>query len=95
MDYPFISKNNQPIVPGNNIYYHSRRYGEVFGEVVKCVLKRHYSWTTDPVTGKYKRVASAPSARITVSVQAKPGTKVSYAHDYTATLSPKSVMLVI
>lgn len=94
MDYPFISKNNQPIVPGNNIYYHSRRYGEVFGEVVKCALKIRDKWGTDPSTGRYRRIGGEVVARVTVNVQAKPDPRV-YAHSYTAALSPRSVTLVI
>lgn len=95
MDYPFISKNNQPIVPGNNIYYHSRHHGEVFGEVVKCMLKRKYKWDTDPTTGRYRRIASEVVARVTVRVQPKPGPRAPHPYTYTTVVSPKSVMLVI
>lgn len=65
MDYPFVSRNNLPIKPGDVVTYKSRLYGEVFGEVTQCTLKQVYVWSLVNIRYTDKKTV----AKITVRIQ--------------------------
>jgi hypothetical protein len=86
MNYPFLSRNNLPIKPGDAVTYKSRLYGEVFGEVIKCTLKQVYAWAPGAGYTDKKTVA-----RITVRVQ--PSETVRYG--YAVSMRPDRVDAII
>ena len=88
MDYPFVSRNNLPIKPGDVVTYKSRRYGEVFGEVTKCTLKQVNVWSPGKGYTNRKTVA-----KITVRVQ-KPATR-RYGYRYAVSMRPERVDAII
>lgn len=88
MDYPFVSRNNLPIKPGDVVTYKSRQYGEVFGEVTQCTLKQARVWSL--VTG-YPYIKTV--AKITVRVQ-KPATR-RYGYRYAVSMRPERVDAII
>lgn len=86
MNYPFVSRNNLPIKPGDVVTYKSRLYGEVFGEVTKCTLKQVNVWSL--VTGYTDKKTVA---KITVRVQ--PLENVHYG--YAVSMRPERVDAII
>ena len=87
MDYPFVSRNNLPIKPGDVVTYKSRLYGEVFGEVTRCTLKQVYLWS--PQTRRYTDKKTV--AKITVRVQLNP----PFLRRYTVNMRPERVDAII
>lgn len=86
MDYPFVSRNNLPIKPGDVVTYKSRLYGEVFGEVTQCTLKQVYVWS--PLTGYTDKKTVAK-----ITVRIRPSETVLY--HYTVSMRPERVDAII
>lgn len=86
MNYPFVSRNNLPIKPGDVVTYKSRLYGEVFGEITKCVLKQVRVWSLATGYTDKKTVA-----KITVRVQSS----ASVHYSYSVSMRPNRVDAII
>lgn len=85
MNYPFVSRNNLPIKPGDVVTYKSRLYGEVFGEVTKCTLKQVNVWS--PVSGYTDKKTVA---KVTVCIQ-----RGENYYGYTVSMRPDRVDAII